>query len=239
MTAKTVFPAGLATAVLGAMLVAQIADAMHPRPKGATPVRVSLVPAYKQCTGSGNRTHGAPLAFPSCAPPVQSSSYLTVGTPDANGAAADSIGSATLKVGGSPAQTVFSLSITDVRCRPGTDAAICNSPNSADGPDYSGEVGVAGTVRPTDHYNGSNLDEAATVQDIPFIAQFFCVNTADTSTGGVCSEPPPACLGCFPTPEGNRQVIEVSQIEVTDGGPDGHVGDTNNTVFMRQGIFIP
>ena len=35
----------------------------YPRPKGATPTRVSLVPAYRQCT-SPDRTHGPPLAFP-------------------------------------------------------------------------------------------------------------------------------------------------------------------------------
>jgi len=32
----------------------------YPRPKGATPLRVSFVPAYQQCTAP-NRTHGAPL----------------------------------------------------------------------------------------------------------------------------------------------------------------------------------
>ena len=56
----------------------------YPRPKGATPFRVPLVPAYAQCTG-GNRQHGPPLAFSSCNPPQQTSSQLTVGTPDANG----------------------------------------------------------------------------------------------------------------------------------------------------------
>ncbi len=40
----------------------------YPRPKGATPSRFSLVPAYLPCTTS-NRTHGPPLAFPSCNPP--------------------------------------------------------------------------------------------------------------------------------------------------------------------------
>ena len=58
------------------------------RPKGATPLRVSLVPAYEPCT-SPNREHGPPLAFPSCGPPVQASDHLTVGTPDANGRAGE------------------------------------------------------------------------------------------------------------------------------------------------------
>src|SRR3954453_15234375 len=37
----------------------------YPRPKGATPMRTSLAPAYKPCTAP-NRTHGPSLAFQSC-----------------------------------------------------------------------------------------------------------------------------------------------------------------------------
>ena len=84
---KMVLPLALAVGALGLMAVSQIAIGSHVRPKGATPFRVPTVPAFKGClTGSANDTHGAPLAFPSCNPPVQTSSFLTVGTPDANGA---------------------------------------------------------------------------------------------------------------------------------------------------------
>ena len=66
----------------------------YPRPKGATPMRVPLVVAYPECT-SPNRTHGPPLAFPSCAPPVPSSANVNVGNPlpDLSGAAANMMGS--------------------------------------------------------------------------------------------------------------------------------------------------
>ena len=63
----------------------------YPRPKGATPAQFSLVPAYAQCTAP-NRTHGPPLAFPSCASPAQTSDELTVGTADSNGKPAKSRG---------------------------------------------------------------------------------------------------------------------------------------------------
>ena len=56
----------------------------YPRPAGASPLRVSLVTAYDECTGF-NRTHGPPLAFASCNPPARSSAHLTVGTADSNG----------------------------------------------------------------------------------------------------------------------------------------------------------
>ena len=72
----------------------------YARPKAASPLRVPLVPAYLVCRAP-NRTHGPPLDSPSCAPPVQLSHYLTVGTPDANGSAANSTGFARLSASSS------------------------------------------------------------------------------------------------------------------------------------------
>jgi hypothetical protein len=233
-------PQAIAFTALGVLVIVQLASATHVRPRGATPLRVALVPAFKQCT-SPNRTHGAPLAFPSCAPPVQSSNYLTVGTPDANGAAANSQGFVLLKVK-QPSfdnEVVINASISDVRCRPGTAASVCGSANATDGPDYAGELQIYTTIRVSDHYNGPNLDEAATVQDIPFPVNMFCVSTADTSTGGVCNVGPQASCPPNCSISGRRTVVEVGQIEVYDGGPDGSVGTADNTPFMRQGIFIP
>ena len=79
------------------MAVASLVNAGHVRPKAASPLRVSLVPAFNACT-TPNRTHGPPLAFPSCNPPVQSSTAVTVGEPTANGAAANMEGFVKLKV---------------------------------------------------------------------------------------------------------------------------------------------
>ena len=98
----------------------------YPRPKGATPFKIPFVVAFQQCNSS-NRNHGPPLAFPSCNPPVEQSTAVTVGTPDANGAAANSEGSMTLDVQvgvpGAPDDSDVTIvaSITDVRCKVGTD----------------------------------------------------------------------------------------------------------------------
>ena len=229
----------IGVAALALVVTTQLAGASHPRPKGATPFRASLVPAFKACT-TPNRTHGAPLAFPSCSPPVQSSNFLTVGTPDANGAGANAVGSVTYRVNATTAEVLISPSITDVRCLPATAASVCNSPNAGDGPDYSGQLQANMTIRISDHNNGPNQDEAATVVDIPFPVNLNCVNTASTTTGGTCgiSGPPPGCPPACPTPN-QRQVVEFGQIEVFDGGPDGQVATNDNTVFMRQGIFVP
>jgi hypothetical protein len=34
-------------------------------------------------------------------------------------------------------------------------------------------------------------------------------------------------------------VIELGQVFVRDGGAEGQIATADNTVFMRQGIFIP
>jgi hypothetical protein len=223
------------------MAVTEVAGASHVRPKGATPMRLSLVPAFKACAAP-NRTHGAPLAFPSCAPPVQASSFLTFGTPDTNGAGANSAGFVRLKVKTtSPEDLLISGSISDVRCLPPTDASVCNTANSADGPDYSGQVQGNATIRISDHYNGPGLNEAATVQDIPFPVNMTCANTTDALVGGACNVTTGGAVVCpeCSLKEGQRMVVEMTQFEVGDGGQDGAISTTGNTPFMREGIFIP
>jgi hypothetical protein len=234
----------LGLAAVGIMLSAQLADATHVRPQGATPLRVSLVPAYQQCT-SANRTHGGPLSFPSCAPPGQSSSYLTVGTPDSNGAGANSVGSIHVRViAGPPPYIVTTLDISDVRCRPATNASICSTANAAGGPDYHGEIQGNATIRITDHFNavapGGGTD-AATVIDIPFPINTPCVSTSDTSVGGTCSVTACTCTGPPRNDLGGKlTVVGITQFFVLDGGPDGIVAtEDGSTEFLRQGIFIP
>ncbi|MGH2980096.1 MAG: hypothetical protein ACRDLQ_10755 [Solirubrobacterales bacterium] len=246
MTIKKAVPRpALALAALLVLVAAQLAGASHPRPKAASPVKVSVVPAYEECTAP-NRTHGPPLAFPSCSPPVPASGYLTVGTPDANGAPANSVGSVRLRVivgqPGPPddSDVQISTAITDVRCKTGVSA--CGNANATDGPDYTGELAGNATIRITDHNNAADPGggtDPATVVDIPLPFTVSCVNTSDTSIGGFCGIPPPPCLGCFSRLEGHRTVVEITQIRIFDGGPDGVAATENNTLFAVQGIFIP
>jgi len=236
---KNALPVALSICSLGVLVLSQVAGASHVRPVGATPLRVSLVPAFKQCT-SANRTHGAPLSFPSCAPPVQASSFVTVGTPDANGAAANSIGSELIKVKAtSPEAVLITLTVTDVRCMPGTSASVCSNANASGPPDYTGDIQGNATIRISDHYNGPNLNEAATVQDIPFPFNAPCVSTTDTSIGSTCSAT--SCPNCGPPMnlDGLRTVVGITQLQVFDGGPDGQVSTNDNTLFAVQGLFIP
>jgi hypothetical protein len=205
------------------------------------------VPAYSQCTAP-NRTHGPPLAFPSCNPPGPASSFLTVGTPDANGAPANSeaymLFTAQFGSPGPPdddENIMITMRLTDVRCKAG--ATACGNANGAGGPDYTGEVQGNLTIRWTDHFNavaaGGGTDPATTI-DFPAPITGTCANTADTSIGSTCTiattaQPLFPICNC----ETKRGVMEFSQVTVSDGGPDGVVGSQDNTVFMRQGIFVP
>ena len=228
------------------MVVAEFASATHPRPKGATPFRVSLVPAYNQC-GTPNRTHGPPLAFPSCNPPVQTSTAITIGSPDANGAAANSEGFVKLEVFvGAPgppddSDVLITSSGTDIRCK-GTTAA-CGSTNAAGGADYTGGLQGNATIRISDHFNavvaGGGTD-AGTVVDIPYPIAASCAATASTAIGSTCTANTSANAAVpGAVKDGKRAVVEIGQIQISDGGPDGIVGTTPNTLFSVQGIFIP
>jgi hypothetical protein len=223
----------------------------YARPKGATPFRTSLVPAYQQCT-SANRVHGAPLAHPSCAPPAQQSATLTVGTPDANGSVANSTGALRLDVNaGDPATPTIdeadvgvSISLTDVRCA-ATSAACPSGPGS----DYAGRLLARTALRITDRYNGSSQDENGTVVEADLELPFVCTVTAGTGTGASCalsttfdSLVPGAVV------EGKRAIWQLGAVSVSDAGPNGTgygngcpstCGDGDEAVFMRQGIFVP
>ncbi len=205
----------------------------YPRPKGATPAVTPLVPAYRQCTAA-NRVHGPPLASGSCAAPAQSSTDLTVGSPDANGAAAQAAGrfslAARLGIPSTPADEAdveVTLSVSDVRRQAGLG-------------DYAGELQAAPTVRITDRNSSPSGTDPATLTDVTLPVTIPCATTADATIGSSCAATTtmeailPGLLR-----EGARAVWEVRRVEVLDGGPDGDADTPGNGVFLRQGLFVP
>jgi serine protease AprX len=208
----------------------------YARPQGATPNVIRLVPAFDSC-GAPNHTHGAPLAVPSCSPPVESSDYLTVGTPDANGKGANSTGFVQLKtVGESPinpnngdqADVQITAELTDVRKR-------------SDLSDYTGELrGVVG-LRITDRISSPGQLVPATAADLNLGFTIGCAATTDPATGASCNVATSAdTLAAGTVLEGRRAIWEVSQVDVFDGGADND-GDTtgDNTRFATQGLYAP
>jgi hypothetical protein len=212
----------------------------HVRPLAASPFRASLVPAYRQCMNSDN-THGAPAAYPSCSPPSQESSYLTMGTPNANGQASQGTGSVRISVinVSLPAEDdQLEVSLTDVRCR-STSGGCAGAME-----DYTGNVLANATIRITDRYNGAALNDPGTVYDIPFSWSVACTATG---TPGIPNAIGSACTSITTANAlipgfvkfGQRQIIELGQTKVFDGGADGNAATNDNNLFQIQGIFNP
>jgi hypothetical protein len=218
--------------VMGIMMAWYVTpDAGYPRPKGATPARFSLVPAFQACTAA-NRTHGAPLSYGSCNPPVQASSFLTVGSPDANGAAANATDFALFSaIAGNTSTTAdeadvkVKISATDVR-------------KLSDLTDYTGQLKAQTSVRIIDRDNGP--DETGVTVDSPISFTVPCTATASTSVGSNCLlDTTVDALVPNSIKEGARAIWQMGKVEVYDGGADGVASTNPNTLYLDQGFFVP
>jgi hypothetical protein len=206
----------------------------HARPKGAAPLRASLVPAYSPCTAP-DRTHGPPLAFPSCANPLQASPNLTVGTPDVNGATANSVGFVLFDA--SFGDMRISASLSDVRCA--AALATCGSANSVAGPDYVGELRARVGVRRTDKFDSTGDNVSSTMGDSTLEFNFGCTATG-TNVGATCSINTTAnALVPGYLRFGDRTAMELGAVQLLDGGPDGDADTADNSLFATQGVFVP
>jgi hypothetical protein len=203
-----------------------------PRPKGASPLRLSLVPAYQPCLAP-NRQHGPPLDFGSCAPPDQASAGLTVGTADANGQPNRFAGYVRLAtivgdpaLAGDQADLSVALVANDVR-------------RASDLSDYTGELDLRPTLRLTDLDNGP---DAGTVVDLQLSFRVTCTATGDTTAGADCNLVTTADAVVPGVIKESRRTLmgSVDPVRVFDGGADGDL-DTpgDNTVFLTQGVFVP
>jgi len=197
----------------------------YPRPKGAGTLHAPLVPAYDTCT-TPNRAHAAPLSFDSCNPPTQSSTQLTVGTPDANLKPAGSV--ASLRIGVIPgaagppddAEVNLITQVTDVR-------------NASDLSDYTGNLEMRVPLRVTDKSNTPypGGPGPGTAQDLMLTWNVPCTATADPNIGATCSLSTTAdTLLPGSALEGRRAIWQTDQIEARDAG---------GNAFLRQGVFVP
>jgi hypothetical protein len=247
--------AALALVSLSALLLAEAASANHARPKSATPLRVSLVPAQKRCTNP-NGQHEPPLDnVRSCLPPVQSSGVATVGTPDANGFPSQSVAFVRIDVintGTTGEDDMVEVEITDVRdlATPADDY----NPNPA-GPDMTlvarmpepPTTTVRDMLRLTDHRNigPGPVGGAGTTVDFDFPIPVDC-NFTPPGIGSTCAVKTsfnailPGFVKFDPAnPTRNRQTIEIGQVQVYDSGIDKIRETNDDTQFAVQGIWNP
>jgi hypothetical protein len=258
----------LALGTLGALLFTSSALATHVRPQAGAQFRVPIVLAYDECVpGVGNnKSHGPTLTAPSCnrAPAQndngQTSNWLTSGTVDANTFNSSGVAFAKITVcangttGTGTCSTPAGMSVPDVRIESnGTDIRCkVGSPTQSNCEggalsDYTGQVEGNAQIRITDHHNNTTAGgtgETATVIDLPFPVNGQCA--ANPAGGG------PMVIGgtCNVLTRANAVVpgavnpakranVQISAIEIHDGGQGGVAGAPDATLFGQQGIFIP
>jgi hypothetical protein len=207
----------------------------YPRPKGATPMYVPLVPANKQCSGP-NTTHGAPLSFGSCKPPQLTSGQLTTGTPDSNGLPVRMEASLRLRV--IPGNSATPQNEADVKI----DAHL-NDVFDKSLDDYTGALRASLPLRITDKDNTPSPGGPGAGTTVPFQYGFDipCTPDPDPKIGSDCSISTTAdTLVPGTIKESLRTIWQIGRVRVDDAGPDGNPDTAaDNTVFAVQGIFIP
>jgi WD40 repeat protein len=207
----------------------------YPRPRGASPFRVALVPAYEACT-SPNDTHAAPLDFGSCDPPARISQYLTTGTPDANNLSVRMDAYLLLKVLAGNSSTPADEADVQI-------TAEVNDVKKTDLTDYTGGLRAELPLRITDRDNTPSPvpHGAGTTRPFQYGFDVPCVADPDPRIGSDCSITTTAdTLVPGTIKEGLRTVWQIGRARVDDGGADGDPSTTgDNTVFAVQGVFIP
>ena len=213
----------------------------YPRPGGATPLRVPLVPEYRQCT-SPNSQHVAPLDRPSCAPPMLGSNVLTTSTVGrGSGSGRLDVRPGDTATPEDEADVAVTARAGDVRC------AVAAAGCAAAGADYSGRVLLRTALRITDNSNGPSGTDAATLSDTALEAPFDCLPTVDPNRGSDCtlSTSVDALIPGLAV-ERRRAVISTFSLTLNDAGPNGSgygagcpptCGDGDESVYLRQGMF--
>ena len=177
----------------------------------------------------------------SCNPPVRTSDFATLGSPDANSQPAKSVGSLKLKAlgelpidhnNGNQADIEIRFSYTDVRQK----ATPVN--------DYTGGLRARTALQITDRQNTPypGGPGPGTVVPISFEFNVPCATTpSDPTVGSTCALSTTAnTLVPGQVQERQRAIWQLGEIEVDDGGTDGNPGSTgDNTLFATQGVFIP
>jgi hypothetical protein len=136
------------------------------------------------------------------------------------------------------------INITDVRCSGTTTACP-----SGQGSDYTGRLLAAAPLRITDKRNGPSESDDATVVDTQLEVPFNCTMTAGTGVGATCAiNTTIDALLPGAVVEGKRAIWGLGAATISDSGPNGTgygagcpmtCGDGDETVYMKQGIFVP
>ena len=207
-----------------------VREPSYPRPLGASPLRVSLVPAFQACeTDNALARHGSPLDFAACADPTPTSSTVRVGPrslgfsrmvvcPANTAAAFCNPGSGAL---GLP-DVRLTGSIRDVKCAPSLPAgqSACQAPgvdynpNGDPGPYTDGGDGSSTPARPPCFPGAGSTSACVAGADLTELADFSGggqgkgIRITDQDNGPLGDSPAtatdlafPIPLDCLPSPD--------------------------------------
>jgi hypothetical protein len=194
--------------------------------------------------------HGPPLSYGSCWFPRQQYPFVTVGTPDANNAPAQSVGHIEFTVvpgvPGPPddSHVYIDASVSDVRCGAAVDppppgaAATCQQGNDPGFPDYDGQLEGRVPIRITDTLNSPDPSGTGpgTMTDYTFSFPVPCFTTADTSIGSTCATATEAdAVVPGIVPEGNRAIWQMDRVNLYAADSSA----PSDALFETQGVFVP
>ena len=130
------------------------------------------------------------------------------------------------------ADVTIALAANDVRDST-TNGDYLPNPSGAD-------VTLVPKLRISDTYNGSSLDDPATVVDLDFGVPVACAATASGAVGSDCNLTTSANAV---TPgsilEGHNMVLQAFRTRLNDSGANNSPGDSDDRAFAQQGIYIP
>jgi plastocyanin len=219
------------TGMSGAVVVA----AGYQRPQSASPLNVSLVPAFRQAGTGANPTngqHSPPLGTPATLPPKQNSNISAVGSQN-TGNASMTVVPGNQVTAADEADISYSGSITDVRAINAT--GVDYNPNAA-GPDLT----LLTRARLSDLQNGPPTGSAGTTTDLDLPGvPIDCVSTGGPE-GSNCNLATSAdAILAGAVVEAKQTVVQVFRVRVNDSGADGVRGNADDVLFAQQGIYIP
>jgi hypothetical protein len=198
-----------------------VSNPAYPRPVGASPITVALVPAFSACSaGSVNSTHGNPLNFGSCNPATPASSTARLGSKSTGFAELEvcAVNSSVTQCSApgvvKPDIRLFA-NLRDVRCALTGTPSGCSAdgdynPNGAAGP-YTSVCSSAAScsntlAQPYCAQSGTSSSDCIAGTDltltgrVPGAASGKGVRITDTYNGSAQNVPATTADGSFPVP---------------------------------------
>jgi dipeptidyl aminopeptidase/acylaminoacyl peptidase len=200
-------------------------------PKLASPIRMALIPVFRQCGSGGNPvtgSHSPPLSVGSC--PPQTSGVAHFGPQSKGTAWVATIYGDTNAANGDQADMTLRFDLSDIRTGAGGD--YDPSPN-ADGT-------LVTRLRFTDRTNGGSGTDPGTATDFDFSVPFNCTTTPDPSLGSDCRLDTSAdAVNPGIIKENKATVLQVFRLRLNDSGANGVRGDGDDRLFATEGVFVP